>query len=138
MNNEMRFESEQAKLAKLGRALKVFQELDAIYQTDPYYPMAYIKCFEMVFELMWKVMQSYIIRVHIPNEPLGSARSTLRFAYEVGLLPELKIWLEMLNERNMAVHTYDDNPIVELCDRIHDKFSQAFLSQWARMLLWKL
>ncbi|WP_347489242.1 nucleotidyltransferase substrate binding protein [Desulfoscipio sp. XC116] len=65
-----------------------------------------IQLFEIAFELSWKLMKDYL-------EALGfspkSPRETIKQAYQTGLIEDGHIWIDALADRNLIVHTYDEN-----------------------------
>lgn len=65
-----------------------------------------IQLFEIAFELSWKLMKDYL-------EALGfspkSPRETIKQAYQTGLIEDGHIWIDALADRNLTVHTYDEN-----------------------------
>jgi nucleotidyltransferase substrate binding protein (TIGR01987 family) len=38
----------------------------------------------------------------------GSPKETLRQAYALGWIHEEKVWLDMLDDRNLSTHAYDE------------------------------
>ena len=81
--------------------------------------------FEFTFELFWKFLKKklhddYDIEVHGP-------RSVLQQAYMHKIINEEKIWLAMLEDRNMTSHTYKQ----ALADQIYENIKKyvPFLKQ---------
>ena len=80
--------------------------------------MALVKAFEMTFELAWKTMKDYLrfngIDVKLPREVIKQA-----FANDV--IIDGQLWIDMLENRNLMAHVYDEaraNETVELiCQR---------------------
>jgi nucleotidyltransferase substrate binding protein (TIGR01987 family) len=137
MDNEGRFASEKLKLEKLQRAIVNLRESNQIWQTNLRERDAYVKRFELAFELTWKFLKSYLIRAHKPDTSIESPRSTIRYAADLGLLPDERLWLDMLIARNNAVHAYDNDDIQKLAEQIHEKYCSALESQCISMSHWK-
>lgn len=76
---------------------------------------AAIQRFEYVFETTWKAAQSYLRETEGIDE--GSPKSVIRACFRVGLLgeDETELGLEMVDDRNLTVHTYNE----ELAREIH-------------------
>ena len=74
-----------------------------------------IQRFEFSFELLWKTIKIFLrdngIEVKTPKE-------TLREAFRVGWIKEEKIFLDMLEDRNMTSHIYDKETSEEIFQRI--------------------
>lgn len=79
---------------------------------------AVIQRFEFVFELVWKTLQVYL--QHHGLE-CGSPRATLKKAFAEGLIPspeEADVWLQMLEDRNLTSHAYDEAVARRIYDRV--------------------
>jgi nucleotidyltransferase substrate binding protein (TIGR01987 family) len=67
--------------------------------------MAVIKAYEFTFELGWKTLKDFLayngIDAKLPRE-------VLKQAFATGLLSDGQLWIDMLEERNLMAHTYDD------------------------------
>jgi len=74
-----------------------------------------IKRFELCFDLAWKCLQAYARREGLECQ---SPRSCLKTAVQLGLLEHDDTWLKMLEDRNLAVHTYRERYANELHDRL--------------------
>lgn len=83
-----------------------------------------IQRFEFTFELTWKTL-----KVCFEDEGLigiNSPKSILREAFSTGLIEDDELWLEILNDRNSTSHIYSERLAVEICNRIIDKYTDAF------------
>jgi nucleotidyltransferase substrate binding protein (TIGR01987 family) len=67
--------------------------------------MAVIKAYEFTFELGWKTLKDFLayngIDAKLPRE-------VLKQSFATGLLSDGQLWIDMLEERNLMAHTYDD------------------------------
>lgn len=85
-----------------------------------------IQRFEFTFELAWKTL-----KVCFEDEGLlgiNSPKSVLREAFSTGLIDDDKLWLEMLNDRNSTSHIYSESLAIEICNKIIEKYADAFES----------
>ncbi len=77
--------------------------------------MALIKAFEMTFELSWKTMKDYLkyngIDVKLPRE-------IIKQAFATDLITDGQLWMDMLEDRNLMAHTYDEALALEAVDHI--------------------
>jgi len=64
---------------------------------------ATIQRFEYTFELAWKLFRKAAI---IEGIEVGSPRQAIRAMRDVGLLDDIDVWFEMMNDRNRTSHTY--------------------------------
>ena len=67
--------------------------------------MAVIKAYEFTFELGWKTLKDFLayngIDAKLPRE-------VLKQSFATGLLSDGQLWIDMLEERNLMAHSYDD------------------------------
>jgi nucleotidyltransferase substrate binding protein (TIGR01987 family) len=69
---------------------------------------AVIQRFEFSFELVWKGLKLYLER---QGHECGGPRPTLKKAFAEGLIAtpeEADVWLQMLEDRNLTSHAYDE------------------------------
>ena len=69
---------------------------------------AVIQRFEFSFALVWKALKLYLER---QGHECGGPRPTLKKAFAEGLITapdEADIWLQMLEDRNLTSHAYDE------------------------------
>jgi len=69
---------------------------------------ATIKRFEFTFEVVWKTLKLYLER---QGHECGGPRPTLKKAFAENLIAtpeEADLWLQMLEERNLTSHAYDE------------------------------
>jgi nucleotidyltransferase substrate binding protein (TIGR01987 family) len=68
---------------------------------------AVIQRFEFTFEVVWKTLKLYLER---QGDECGGPRPTLKKAFAEGLIAtpdEADVWLQMLEDRNLTSHAYD-------------------------------
>ena len=76
-----------------------------------------IKRFELCFELSWKVVQSHL---RARGLVCRSPRDCLRETFGYGLLADERLWARMAQDRNLNVHTYNDELADTLFARLPD------------------
>lgn len=86
---------------------------------------ASLKRFELCYELSWKVIKFYL-------EYLGifcrSPRECFKYAVLNGLIRDELVWLEMIDDRNLLVHTYTMEESRVVFDKIKSKYLQQFIT----------
>lgn len=65
---------------------------------------AFIKRFELAYELSWKWLQA---RLHSEGIIARSPRKVFKESIKLGLIENVFLWLEMIETRNILVHTYN-------------------------------
>lgn len=114
-------------LAALARTIHQTEQLKKLPSGETQFEdvicFALIKAFETTMEVFWKFLRVYMGEVH-GVEPVSSPRGTLNQAHELKIFSrvELEQLLDMLDDRNEMVHTYDATAaedILELIPHYH-------------------
>lgn len=74
-----------------------------------------IKRFEFTVELGWKCLQWFLRDEGII---CNSPKECLQEAFKFGLIKDDPKWIEMLRDRNLTVHTYDEKTAEEVYGRL--------------------
>ncbi|KKM11021.1 hypothetical protein SY88_10595 [Clostridiales bacterium PH28_bin88] len=72
---------------------------------------ATIQRFEYTFELAWKLFRKV---ARIEGVEVNSPRQAIRAAYDAGLLKDIDLWFELLEDRNRTFHTYDESTATQV------------------------
>jgi len=96
---EQRFSNFQIALSQLKEAIETNGEnpVDIIKE-------GIIQRFEFTHELAWKVLKDYLEYEGFQN--ITGSRTTTREAFNKGLIQNGQIWMDMIESRNLTVHTY--------------------------------
>jgi nucleotidyltransferase substrate binding protein (TIGR01987 family) len=98
---KQRFENFNKAFSQLQLAVTTYQ-LD---KSNELIAIALIKTFEMTYELAWKTLKDYLnyngVEVKLPRE-------VLKQAFANNLVADGQVWIEMLDDRNVMTHTYDN------------------------------
>ena len=118
------------------RAAAPLDEVAALPETDIVRDAA-IQRFEFTFELVWKTLQLYL--EHEGFESAGPRE--LKRAFIVRLISdqdEADVWLQMLDDRNLTSHAYDETLAVRIYTRIvHDYAPRlARMAEKIQTLVW--
>ncbi|HHY77992.1 MAG TPA: nucleotidyltransferase [Clostridiales bacterium] len=105
-------------LAKLDEGIKRYDEKDDMYRDG------LIQRFEFTFELAWKTLKSIFEEEGLIA--LNSPKTVLREAYAAGLIDDEELWLNMLRDRNLTVHIYDEKMSIEICKNIVNRYADEF------------
>jgi nucleotidyltransferase substrate binding protein (TIGR01987 family) len=123
---KQRFENLQRALRQLEAAVTAHQTTP----TDELITIALIKAYEFSFELSWKTLKDLLawngIDARLP-------RDMIKQAFANGLLENGQLWIDMLEQRNLMTHTYDQSR-AEAAARL---ITSSFLTelQWLRQSL---
>jgi nucleotidyltransferase substrate binding protein (TIGR01987 family) len=82
-----------------------------------------IKCFEFTFETGWKYLRSLLEHQGIgANTP----RESIEQAYRAKMIDSENIWLALMKDRNLTVHTYDRAFAEAMAKRIRTLYMSEF------------
>lgn len=114
-----RFESYCNALRQLDSALQ--QKKFSLLEKD-----GVIKRFEFTFELAWKTLQDML------NEQLGyydvkGPKPVIKQAFKDKLIADGQAWIDMLNDRNLSSHLYDEGSARNIFDKIQNKYFSLFV-----------
>ena len=83
-----------------------------------------IQGFEFTFELAWNVMKDYLEEQGIIG--IIGSKGAVRHAFNKELIDDGEVWMEMINDRNLASHVYDDETAEDLFTAIVTKYYHLF------------
>lgn len=106
---------------------KVLQHLEnaiAIPDPDIVQKAGIIQFFEMCFELAWKMVKDYLELEGFVD--VKTPRAALKKAFEIGLIEHGHDWMDLLQDRNLTSHTYDERKATEMEQLVHHKYFPLF------------
>lgn len=110
---KQRFQNFSKTLKHLGNALQI-NDPDIIHKAG------IIQFFEMSYELAWNTMKDYLQEQGFND--IKSPRGAIKKAFEIGLLTNGQEWMELLTDRNLTAHTYDEEKATEVEKLIRNKY----------------
>lgn len=105
---------------------KAYEKLKEFIQTDNGSEKdraAIIHAYEYTFELWWKALQRYLEDTETINE--YGPGSTIRNAFQFGILEDGDKYMNLLKDRNLITHTYKENIAMEIHSRIKENHMQT-------------
>lgn len=118
----------QERIENFNKAFSLFVEMRQLYVEDKMSnsnKLALTQSFEIVFELAWKVLKDYLatkgIEVYAPKDVIKSA-------FNIHILPNGQIWIDMSNDRNSSSHEYNMDKV----DKILEKISLEYYAELSR------
>ncbi len=108
-----RYKNFHGALIQLSEAISSFNKLSVLEKEG------LVQRFEYTFELAWKTMKDFL---ESQGEAVKYPRDTVKLAFKTGIIDNGEIWLEMLNQRNLMAHTYDEKIFNEVLSNIVNLF----------------
>lgn len=111
------------KLEDFSKALNRLKEALERDQSDDIVLDAVIQRFEFTYELSWKLIKAYMSYSGIAD--VKTPRQAFKEAFAAGLIDEGDVWLEMLDDRNLTSHTYDQSTARRVYEKVKNRYYPA-------------
>jgi len=108
----------QQRFNNLKNAHKNLIEMLDLLKNEPSnkaYKLAVIQSYEMDIELAWKTLKDYL---NFLGYKLQAPREVIKQAFAIEIIEDGEIWLQMLEDRNLTSHIYDEAKAQEVVDSI--------------------
>jgi nucleotidyltransferase substrate binding protein (TIGR01987 family) len=79
-----------------------------------------IQFFEMTFELAWNTVKDFQEEQGFTE--IKSPRNALEKAFETGLIKDGHGWMQLVDDRNITAHAYDEETVAKVETLIHEKY----------------
>ena len=124
---KQRFENFQKALQKLIEAVDYIKNNDSKAEIvlDEIIKDGLIQRFENTHELAWNVMKDYA--TYQGNTTVGGSRDSTREAFQLQLMSDGAVWMDMIVSRNKTSHTYNEATADEIYLKILNDYFPAFL-----------
>jgi nucleotidyltransferase substrate binding protein (TIGR01987 family) len=110
---KQRFHNYSKAMGHLEKAL-------AIESPDMLQKAGTIQFFEMSFELAWNMIKDYLEEQGFVD--IKSPRGALKKAFETGIIADGHAWMDLLVDRNLTAHTYDEQKATDMEQMIEQKY----------------
>lgn len=120
------------RLQSANRALNTLQEIIELVSPSNTDRDAGILRFQYSFEASWKAAKQYLFDVE--GLDIGSPKGVMRSFHEVGIFSEDEtiLSLQMVNDRNQTVHTYNEDLAIEIFEKLPQYYQH--LRKWIDLL----
>jgi len=90
-----------------------------------------IQFYEIAFELAWKTLKDLLTE---EGFTVKSPRDAIKIAFQAGYIMDGHTWLEALEDRNLTVHTYDEDTALNVLRKIQTDYYPVLeqFNQWAQ------
>jgi len=124
MNEDIRWKQRFQNYKKALTALKAAVELAGQRELTDLEKQGMIQCFEFTFELAWNTVKDYLEEQGITG--IIGSKNTVRHAFNEGIIEDGEIWMDMINDRNLASHVYDEETANNLYNAIKSNYYFQF------------
>lgn len=110
---KQRFQNYEKALSHLSSALQ-------LTNPDILQKAGIIQFFEMSYELAWNTLKDYLEEQGFSD--VKSPRNAIKKAFETGLIEDGHSWMDLLLDRNLTSHAYDEEKVNEVERLIYHKY----------------
>ena len=125
LNEDIRWIQRSTHFAK---ALSQLEEAVALAKQRPLSKLeeqGLIKAFEFTFELAWNVLKDYFEAQG--ETDLHGSRDVIRLAFRRGLIKDGETWMDMIKDRILSTHTYNEETARKITEAIIQRYHTEFV-----------
>jgi len=116
---EQRFRNYNKALSKLKEGVEINSETITELEKE-----GVIQRFEFTHELAWNVIKDYC--EYQGNTSITGSRDATREAFKINLVTNGEGWMDMISSRNKTSHTYNEDTMHEIFDKIIHSYYPLF------------
>lgn len=114
----------QQRFANYTKALNQLKKFIDKKQLNELEEQGLIKAFEYTYELAWNVIKDFY--EDQGEQSIQGSKDAFRLAFQRGLIQDGQSWMEMVENRKLTVHTYDDETAEEIAKLIRSEYFKNF------------
>jgi nucleotidyltransferase substrate binding protein (TIGR01987 family) len=130
MKNAVRWRQRFENFERAFRLLREAFEKDPSQMSDQE-KEGVVQRFEYTFELAWKTLKDYLVYNGVAFDQI-TPRSVIKQAFAAAIIADGQTWIDMLEQRNLMSHTYD-NAIFEMVFR---NISERYVVALEQVFTW--
>ncbi|MCI5218041.1 MAG: nucleotidyltransferase [Candidatus Electrothrix sp. LOE2] len=121
MNEDIRWKQRFSNYRKALRQLQKFIDKGELSELEE---QGLIKSFEYTYELAWNTLKDFL-EFKGQSDIYGS-RDAIRKAFQLGIIEDGEIWMDMIQSRNRTSHTYNEETAKEISTTVISVYYNAF------------
>jgi len=125
MNEEARWVQRFANFGKAFVRLKAAVEIARQRPLSDLEEQGLIQGFKCTHELAWKTLKDFLEAEGV-EDLYASARAVTRIAFRDGLIADGGVWMNMISDRNLTSHTYNEKVARKIAAAILDYYFGEF------------
>jgi len=129
------FEGDVRWQQRFANYQKALEQLEAFFQPPPLNAreqQGLIKAFEYTYELGWNTLRDLLMARGIAD--LIGSRDTLREAFRRGLVADGEAWMQMIQDRNLTSHSYNQATALQIGAQIEARYLGCFRALRQRLV----
>jgi nucleotidyltransferase substrate binding protein (TIGR01987 family) len=122
MEKDIRWEQRFSNYEKALSQLQKFIDKKDLNELEE---QGLIQAFEFTHELAWNVIKDYFD--YQGNNKINGSRDATREAFKRGLIIDGDEWMEMIKSRNESSHTYHEETVKKIQNKIFTSYFNLFV-----------
>jgi len=132
MDQDIRWKQRFSNFDKAFLQLKQGVELYA-ESTEAIIKEGLIQRFEFTHELAWKVLKDFL--EYEGHQNITGSRSATKIAFNIGLIEDGQVWMDMIESRNKTVHTYQESILDQEYEKVLHSYFSCFVGFHQKMTM---
>jgi len=120
-NQDIRWKQRFANYTKALTQLRKFIDKGELNELEE---QGVIQAFEYTYELAWNVIRDYLREQG--NQNIHGSRDAIREAFNLELISDGEGWMDMLKDRNLTAHTYNEETAQAIAENIKNRYFPLF------------
>jgi len=120
MNEDIRWKQRFQNYKKALVTVKNAVDLSKQRELSDLEKQGVIQGFEFSFELAWNVMKDYLEEQGIIG--IIGSKNAIRQSFNKGIIDDGDGWMDMVEDRNLASHTYDEETAEKIFSAVKNKY----------------
>jgi nucleotidyltransferase substrate binding protein (TIGR01987 family) len=108
------------RFTNFEKALMHLEDALHIKNPDIIQKAGIIQFFEMSYELAWNTIKDFLEEQGFTE--VSYPRAAIKKAFETGMIEDGHSWMEMILDRNLTAHAYDEEKVNQIEKLIHGKY----------------
>jgi nucleotidyltransferase substrate binding protein (TIGR01987 family) len=119
---QQRFSNYKKALQQLGEAIA----LSNTRELSDLEKQGLIQAFEYTHELAWSTLKDFL--EHKGQKDIYGPRDASRKAFQLGIIEDGEVWMDMIQSRNKTYHTYNRETAEEIVTAVTTRYYELFIS----------
>ena len=118
---QQRFSNYKKALQQLGEAIA----LSNTRELSDLEKQGLIQVFEYTHELAWSTLKDFL--EHKGQKDIYGSRDASRKAFQLGIIEDGEVWMDMIQSRNKTAHTYNRETAEEIVTAVTTRYYALFI-----------
>ena len=119
------------RFANYGKALSQLSKFIEKKELNELEEQGLIQSFEYTHELAWNTLKDFL--ESRGNEKIYGSKDTTRKAFELNLIENGEVWMDMIQSRNETSHTYNEKISKKISQNIAEKYYSEFKKLYLKL-----